>query len=152
MDMKTYFTVYRVTNRANKKFYIGSHRTSKLDDGYMGSGKLLKRAFKKYGMDSFDKEILSVFETSEEMFSEEARLVDKDDPQCYNLKEGGEGGYDHLIEKSESHRQALSKAMKKHWAENKHHCSGRTLPPEHKKRISEGMCRSHAERKLELCS
>lgn len=103
--MKTYYTVYRITNRVNGRFYIGSHRTERLDDGYVGSGKLLKRAFKKYGIENFEKEILAVFETSEEMFAEEARLVDKNNPKCYNLKEGGEGGFDHINSDKEYHRQ-----------------------------------------------
>ena len=43
-----HYTIYKITNKINNKFYIGMHQTKKLDDGYMGSGKRLKLAIKKY--------------------------------------------------------------------------------------------------------
>ena len=71
------------------------HATNKLEDGYIGSGKLLKAAIKKYGKENFKKKILYVFDNFEDMVEKEKQLCNEDvmnSPNYYNLKEGGEGG------------------------------------------------------------
>lgn len=50
--------IYLITNTINKKQYVGQHTTDNLNDGYMGSGVALHRAFDKYGIENFTKEIL----------------------------------------------------------------------------------------------
>ena len=90
-----FYTVYKITNNINKKYYIGKHQTKDLNDGYMGSGKLLKRAIKKYGLDNFSKEILHVFQTEQEMNDKEKELVILQE-MCYNLCEGGKGGFGYI--------------------------------------------------------
>lgn len=90
-----FYIVYKTTNLLDRKYYIGCHQTDNLYDGYLGSGKHLKRAIKKYGVENFTREILYSFETKEEMFLKEQELVDKEcveDCASYNLKVGGSGG------------------------------------------------------------
>lgn len=94
-----YYTIYKITNQVDGKIYIGSHKTSKLDDGYMGSGKYLKAAQKKHGIDIFDKEIMFVFDNADDMYKKEAEIVNEDflvTENTYNLKIGGFGGWDYL--------------------------------------------------------
>ena len=90
-----FFTVYKITNKINGKYYIGKHQTTNLDDGYMGSGKFIKAALKKHGVENFSKEILHVFETEVEMNLKEAELVIVSD-LTYNLCDGGHGGFSHV--------------------------------------------------------
>jgi hypothetical protein len=35
-----FYTVYKITNKINNKFYIGMHKTTNLDDGYTKGRKL----------------------------------------------------------------------------------------------------------------
>lgn len=96
-----YFVIYKITNLVNGKYYIGKHQTKDLDDGYFGSGKLIKAAIKKHGIENFTKEILFVFETEDEMNKKEAELVTEDliaSGLVYNLCPGGNGGFGYINE------------------------------------------------------
>jgi len=94
ITMTIYNTIYKITNKINGKTYIGMHKTKNLDDSYMGSGFLIKRAIKFHGKENFEKEILFVFDTYDEMLEKEKELVTEsfvDNPMTYNLVCGGLG-------------------------------------------------------------
>jgi len=94
-----FYCIYKITNQINGKFYIGSHKTKDLNDAYMGSGKYLKHAQEKHGIENFTKEILFVFDTPDEMYAKEADIVNEEfiaEENTYNLKVGGFGGWDYL--------------------------------------------------------
>lgn len=90
-----YYTIYKITNTINDKYYIGKHQTKNLEDGYMGSGRLIKAAIKKYGVENFIKEILHVFDNEQEMNQKEKELVVLSE-MSYNLCEGGKGGFGYI--------------------------------------------------------
>lgn len=90
-----YYIVYETTNLINGKVYRGCHKTPNLDDGYLGSGKLLKLAIRKYGSQNFKRTILCFCETEEDMYQTEMVYVDEafvSDDNTYNLRCGGLGG------------------------------------------------------------
>ena len=90
---KQYNYFYKITNKVNGHFYYGIHSTDNLDDGYMGSGTRLHYAYKKYGIDCFEKEILAFFDTRKEAAKYEAEVVNENlinDPNCYNVILGGD--------------------------------------------------------------
>ena len=90
-----YYTIYKITNKINNKTYIGKHQTKNLNDNYMGSGKLIKAAIKKYGIENFIKEILFIFDNETDMNNKEKELVVLSE-NSYNLCEGGKGGFGYI--------------------------------------------------------
>lgn len=94
-----FYYLYQITNTVNNKIYIGVHKTNNLNDGYMGSGKVIQSAIEKYGLYNFKKDILEFFENAELMYAKEKEVVDDDfllREDVYNLRRGGVGGFDHL--------------------------------------------------------
>lgn len=91
-----YHIIYQITNEINGSIYIGAHSTNDLDDDYMGSGKLLKLALKKYGIENFSKKVLHIYNTPKEMYEKEANIVTEDfvsRRDVYNIVTGGFGGF-----------------------------------------------------------
>jgi hypothetical protein len=91
-----FYTIYKTTNVINGKYYIGKHQTENLNDDYIGSGKLLNNAIKKYGAENFHKEILHICESESEMNTLEKILVVPDREINYNLCPGGQGGWGYV--------------------------------------------------------
>lgn len=94
-----YHIVYKTTNKLNGKIYVGYHKCDDLNDEYIGSGSLLKRAIEKYGSDNFIREIVATFDNSVDAFALEAEIVNSDfvaRDDTYNLKVGGRGGFDFI--------------------------------------------------------
>ena len=88
--------IYKTTNVVTGRYYIGMHSTSKLDDGYMGSGKKLRYSIRKYGVDNHVKEVLEYLPTRELLAEREREIVTSEliqEDLCMNLKEGGSGGF-----------------------------------------------------------
>jgi hypothetical protein len=141
------YIIYRTTNIVNGKIYIGKHQTKDIDDTYLGSGVALEKAIKKYGKESFKKEVLFIFDTEDEMNEKEKELVTESfiaSNSNYNMGVGGEGGSHFKGKKhSEETKTRLSEIAKKqrHSEEAKKKISEanrrRVLSDETKQKLSE---------------
>lgn len=88
------YSVYKIISKITNEYYIGVHKTNNVNDSYYGSGIIIKRKIKKYGKENFQKIILNIFDTQEEAFEEEKRLLKENlnNPMCLNIANGGQGG------------------------------------------------------------
>ena len=154
--MKTFNYIYKITNKINGKIYIGKHSTDNLNDGYMGSGVVLRQAIKKYGVENFTKDILEFCDKEVELNDLEKHYIDKykstDKSIGYNLTSGGDGtlGFTSWLKGkhlSDEIKKKLSEAKKgKHYIKMSEAKKGRHLSDETKKKLSElGKGRHHSE-------
>lgn len=93
------YYLYEIKNNLNNHVYVGVHQTSNLNDGYMGSGKILRNAIKKYGIENFTKTILETFDNENQMYSKEAEIVCEEfisRNDTYNITIGGLGGFSYI--------------------------------------------------------
>jgi hypothetical protein len=92
---KTYNYIYKTTYKNSGKYYVGMHSTDNLNDGYIGSGKIIRYAIKRYGKDNFIFEIIEFLPDRKSLIQREIEIVNKEllsDTNCVNIVEGGSGG------------------------------------------------------------
>jgi len=130
-----YGFVYITTNMINGKMYIGQ---KKFIDGwkyYLGSGTALKLAIIKYGKENFNREIISIAYSKEQLNELEIEVIKNhnavENRDYYNLNFGG--GSPAGIYVSEETRKKLSIISKNNNGRSGKHCSDET-----KNRISKG--------------
>jgi len=84
--------IYKTTNLINQKFYVGKDVHN--NPNYYGSGKRLKLAIQKYGIENFKKEILDICETLEHLNDREKFWIRELNAvnEGYNISLGGDGG------------------------------------------------------------
>lgn len=85
--------IYEIKNKINGKSYIGQHSSNELGS-YWGSGKLIKRAIEKYGIENFERTILEKCSNKNELNEREIYWIKEKNSinTGYNLTEGGTGG------------------------------------------------------------
>lgn len=87
--------IYKIENKINNKIYIGQC-IKPINDSkeYFGSGILIKKAIKKYGIENFTKSILCECKTRKELNELEIYYISKykSNKDGYNISMGGSGG------------------------------------------------------------
>ena len=86
--------IYKIINCLNSKIYIGKDTSS--DPNYYGSGVIINRAIKKYGIENFTKEIIDTAEAKADLAEKEKYWISfynsMDKEIGYNISKGGDGG------------------------------------------------------------
>lgn len=133
------YYIYLIVNNVNGKTYVGQRKSSKewYEDKYMRSGKHLKYAQNKYGIENFEKFLIQHCYSKEETDKAERFWIAeyrRRGKAEYNIGNGGQGSTKGFKGKhhSEETKKKQSEAMKGNdW--NK----GRHFSEEHKQKISE---------------
>ena len=112
-----YGFIYITTNLVNKKKYIGQCSYNKVrTEFYLGSGKHIIAAIKKYGKENFSREILCEAENLEELNRLEREYIKLhnavESREYYNVSPGGKAslgftGKKHTKERNEKLSQKL---------------------------------------------
>lgn len=109
--------IYKTTNLVNNKIYIGKSKTNNVN--YLGSGLKLLGAIKKYGKNSFSKEIIE--ECDDAIVGEReifwiSKYNSTDENIGYNISIGGEGGSHYWARLTEEekiqHNKKISESKK----------------------------------------
>lgn len=138
--MKKHYLIYQVQNKLNGMIYVGKHMTENPNDNYMGSGLRIQRAIRKYGIENFEKTILFECASKEEMDKKEAEIVNEDfiaRDDVYNIKLGGEGGWDEVNKNPKKHDNAVKSgfATKQSYDALKNRKDAGTMTDEDKERL-----------------
>lgn len=91
------YYIYLIVNKISGKTYVGQRKSSKecYKDNYMGSGKLLIKAKKKYGIENFEKFLIQYCYSKEETDKAEKFWIAeyrRRGKAEYNIADGGQGG------------------------------------------------------------
>ena len=123
-DIAPYGYIYKTINLLNGKIYVGQHKGTIFDKGYLGSGQLLSKALQKYGREAFEIELLAWAPDKTTLDALEKYYIKYydacDHERGYNIAEGGQGG-----DLGPRARQHISDALK-----------GRPKSAEHKLKLS----------------
>ena len=119
---KKFHFVYKTVNVLNGKEYTGVHSTDNLDDGYLGSGTVLKKAIEKYGPENFHRSIVKMFSTRQEALDLEKNIVNEEyvsRQDTYNVTIGG-GDAPRLCGEDngfygKKHTEETRQKMRDHW-------------------------------------
>jgi group I intron endonuclease len=125
--------VYKIINLTDAKFYVGS--TVKVKERFRTHRRQLRNgthhcrhlqnAWNRDGEDHFVFRVVATVADHSELHAVEQVFLDEHhgSPQCYNhakYTDNSNRGVAH----PESHRRAISEALKRHYAENAHHALG----------------------------
>ena len=138
---KKYHFIYKIICLTTDKFYIGMHSTENLNDGYLGSGKILRYSVNKHGEKNHKIEIIEYLPDRSSLKNREKEIINENllkNPLCMNLVIGGEGGFT-----KESQSKGALNANKKNWKDPE-------FVERSKNRMRETALKLHSEGKIPI--
>jgi group I intron endonuclease len=145
MDYTGKAVIYKIINVENAKFYIGS--TVLLAARWRKHLRELRRnthhcphlqaAWTKYGESAFVFRVVEVVEDTPQLAASEQRWLDEHHgrPYCYNYARYVDNSNRGVV-RAETHRQALSVALKAFYAKNVHPATGRKHTAESRQKMA----------------
>lgn len=114
--------IYITTNLITGAKYIGQRFSKKIygsfyNDSYIGSGTVLKRAIKEYGIENFSKEIIQICNSKEELNEAEKYWITyynaniNTNEEFYNIAAGGDAG-DNWTGKSDEYKEKFKNIIR----------------------------------------
>lgn len=121
--------IYCITNLVNGKTYFGQRTLAKgrifETDTYRGSGKLLLKAYEKYGKENFKRTCIIQGHFSKEEIDRFEKCIIRTQRFLgkaeYNIADGGEGWSEgmreaHKMSMTPEHNKKISESVKRYWA------------------------------------
>jgi group I intron endonuclease len=128
--------VYEIRNKINNKIYVGKYSKCNTNSEfqktkYWGSGKYIKNAIQKYGIENFERNVIveNISDSNEWNNLEVLWVKNKNSkyPNGYNLTDGGDGNLGwHPSEETKRKQRKPHLSMQ-----------GKPLPEIHRKKISD---------------
>lgn len=120
-----YGYIYMIVNKVNGKTYVGKRKSIDFHDKYMGSGSLLYKAKKKYGIENFEKFLICYTDSEKDAQEKEVFWIaeyKKRGKAEYNICKGGQGGCGgptmlgkHMSAESREKMSKAHKGQKNYW-------------------------------------
>ena len=108
--------IYVTVNKLDNKKYVGQH--TKWNEHYMGSGCYFKRAVKKYGIENFERYIIDLAKSQEELDEKETYYINEAfgvntaiSQDWYNIKDGSQSGGNCFLGKSEEEMKEIGERL-----------------------------------------
>ena len=135
-----YGYIYLIVNNVNGKTYVGKRKFKRKSstfskDGYMGSGKYLKAAQEKYGIENFEKFLITYTSSENDACEKEQfwiahyKSLGKAE---YNISKGGDGGD---IRKGYKNSPEARKKISESWKKRKE--NGWTFSEESRRKMAD---------------
>ena len=139
-----YGYIYCTTNLVNGKIYIGQKRSAKfLENSYLGSGKLIRQAIEKYGVNNFSVKLLEEVQYKDDMDSREIYWISYYNATNrnigYNISEGGNVNRTMVGPNNPMYGKTHSDKTKQHLKDVWKHRTGRKHTDQEKENISKAL-------------